>query len=72
LHSLGGLLGVAWVAFVAPTTLSAQGACSPEGPLQRVGLRYVSDGDTLVLSDGRRLRLIGINTPERGRDGKPD
>ncbi len=26
----------------------------------------VVDGDTLVLSDGRRLRLLGINTPEHG------
>ncbi|RME76509.1 MAG: hypothetical protein D6776_01125 [Planctomycetota bacterium] len=26
----------------------------------------VIDGDTVQLADGRRLRLIGINTPERG------
>lgn len=32
----------------------------------------VHDGDTIKLIDGRKLRLIGINTPERGRDGKPD
>lgn len=30
------------------------------------------DGDTLRLRDGRNLRLIGINTPELGRDGRPD
>jgi len=33
---------------------------------------YVYDGDTLRLLDGRKLRLIGINTPERGRDGNKD
>ena len=34
-------------------------------------VRYVHDGDTLHLSDGRKIRLIGINTPELGRDGLP-
>ncbi|MGE0370347.1 MAG: thermonuclease family protein [Gammaproteobacteria bacterium] len=29
------------------------------------------DGDTLVLSDRRKVRLIGINTPELPRDGSP-
>ena len=38
-------------------------ACEREGTAQRIGLRYVTDGDTLVLADGRRVRLIGINTP---------
>lgn len=33
--------------------------------------RYVIDGDTLELVDGRRVRLIGINAPEIGRRGKP-
>jgi endonuclease YncB( thermonuclease family) len=31
----------------------------------------VHDGDTLVLKDGRRVRLIGINTPELARDRSP-
>lgn len=30
------------------------------------------DGDTLVLADGRLVRLIGINAPELGKDGAPD
>ena len=32
----------------------------------------VSDGDSLMLADGRALRLIGINAPELGKDGAPD
>lgn len=36
-----------------------------------VQVRQVADGDTLVLRDGRHLRLIGINTPELGKDGRP-
>ena len=27
-------------------------------------VRHVSDGDTLVLEDGRKVRLIGVDTPE--------
>ncbi len=35
-----------------------------------VYLQYIYDGDTLKLKDGRKIRLIGINTPEIGRKGK--
>lgn len=31
---------------------------------------HVHDGDTLRLADGRKLRLLGINTPEIGYDGE--
>jgi endonuclease YncB( thermonuclease family) len=31
---------------------------------------YVYDGDTVKLANGRKLRFIGINTPEIGRHGK--
>jgi endonuclease YncB( thermonuclease family) len=33
---------------------------------------HVIDGDTLVLSNETRVRLIGIDAPELGRDGAPD
>ena len=29
----------------------------------------VIDGDTVDLEDGRRIRLVNINTPEKGREG---
>jgi endonuclease YncB( thermonuclease family) len=32
-----------------------------------VALKRVMDGDTLLLSDGRRVRLIGVNAPELAR-----
>ncbi len=33
-------------------------------------VQWVSDGDTFVLSDGRRVRLIGIDTPEKHESDK--
>lgn len=33
-------------------------------------VEFVIDGDTVTLSDGKHLRLIGIDTPEMGRDGR--
>jgi micrococcal nuclease len=35
----------------------------PKGPFL---VKRVVDGDTIVLADGRHVRYIGINTPERG------
>ena len=36
------------------------------------GVALALDGDTLVLDDGRHVRLIGVNTPELGKKGAPD
>jgi micrococcal nuclease len=37
------------------------------------GIKTVYDGDTVVLEDGRKIRLLGINTPEvRHRDKQAD
>ncbi len=32
-------------------------------------VKYVNDGDTIVLKDGRKIRYIGINAPEISHDG---
>jgi endonuclease YncB( thermonuclease family) len=37
---------------------------------EQVKVEYVYDGDTVKLTDGRRLRFIGINTPEIGHHGQ--
>ena len=41
----------------------------PDRP-QIVAVRQVVDGDTLRLTDGRSVRMIGINAPEIGRKGR--
>ena len=52
--------------------VEAKTQCGLDHIDQHVRVRYVYDGDTVTLQDGRRLRFIGIDTPELGRDGKPD
>jgi len=47
-------------------------SCAPPPGAHTVKVRYVHDGDTLVLADNRRIRLIGINTPELGSEDQPD
>lgn len=46
--------------------------CLPMGSGQLVNVAYVYDGDTVRLKDGRRVRLLGINTPELGRNKAPN
>jgi endonuclease YncB( thermonuclease family) len=45
--------------------------CPAPVGLPVVGVKQVVDGDTLRLADGRSVRLIGINTPEVARKGRP-
>ncbi len=56
---------VAWLSPAWPGTCTLPQAGEP------VKVRYVSDGDTLVLTDGRKIRLIGINTPEIAHEDQP-
>lgn len=45
--------------------------CPLETGLAQQPVAKVVDGDTLRLRDGRSVRLVGINAPERARDGRP-
>ncbi|MBD2857705.1 thermonuclease family protein [Spongiibacter sp. KMU-158] len=44
----------------------------PTAGLPSAQLLSVIDGDTLLLRDRRKIRLLDINTPELGRDGRSD
>lgn len=47
-------------------------ACRPTGPSAQATVAHHYDGDTLRLADGRRVRLLGIDTPEMNhRRGAP-
>jgi len=45
--------------------------CPAVNSSERVQVAFVYDGDTVKLTDGRRLRIIGINTPEISHTGQP-
>ena len=64
---LAGLL-----AAVAPVWAADYPACSRAHYDTQASVRYVIDGDTVILTDSRKIRLIGIDTPELGHDGNPD
>lgn len=49
---------------------AAQAFCPAPSELPRVKVQRVLDGDTLRLVDGRSVRLVGLNTPELGRQGR--
>jgi endonuclease YncB( thermonuclease family) len=39
---------------------------------ESVVISRVVDGDTVDLEDGRRIRLVNVNTPEKGRSGSSE
>ena len=66
-----------WLCLLCFSTLTvaiADNACETNQTNQQFDatskIRYIHDGDTLQLIDGRKIRLIGINTPELARDNK--
>ena len=64
-------ISLLFASFIA-LPVHAENTCST--PLlfdETVNISYIYDGDTLRLSDGRKVRLIGINTPELARKQKP-
>ncbi|WP_179692934.1 thermonuclease family protein [Pseudomonas moraviensis] len=59
--------------FVSAIWLSAaQAFCPAPTALDSATVQRVVDGDTLRLSDGRNVRMIGLNTPELGKQGRSD
>ncbi|MBV6824415.1 thermonuclease family protein [Pseudomonas sp. PD9R] len=59
--------------FVSAIWLSgAQAFCPAPSGLPSVAVQRVVDGDTLRLADGRSVRMIGLNTPELGKQGRTD
>ncbi|WP_044870825.1 thermonuclease family protein [Pseudomonas sp. LFM046] len=57
--------------FFLVLSFSLQAACPVPGRVPSYKVLKVVDGDTLRLSDGRNVRLIGLNAPELARKGRP-
>lgn len=58
--------------FSSSFSLYSHADCPPFAATEAVIISQIIDGDTVHLRDGRKVRLIGINSPEISRDGKPD
>ncbi len=64
------LAGAFLFALNAPSAAALE--CPPDRIDARARVDTVYDGDTVRLADQRDLRLVGIDTPEIGREGDPD
>lgn len=66
---MGKLRGIAALCAIALLSLGCADTAGPSTPSdgQHVKIAYVIDGDTVELDNGRRVRYLGINTPERGQ-----
>ena len=71
LKRLGFFLSVVTCGYLSGSVNAGSTRCPAVGEVQRAELAAVVDGDTLRLSDGRRLRVIAVNTPELARDSRP-
>ncbi len=73
LSACGGAEAASITTAAAPTTLKATTTTvAPTTTVAALSVTSVVDGDTLDLSDGTIIRLIGIDTPERGQCGYGD
>jgi len=54
----------AFFLFCVLLNIAAAQACPVDHIDETVRIRQVFDGDTVLLMDGRKVRLLGINTPE--------
>lgn len=68
--STGGLLCFCLL-FLNLIPQSATAACDRWSQSELQTVKRVTDGDTLLLNSGEKVRLIGINTPELARKQRP-
>lgn len=63
---LGAVIGIAGVSMLVHHLDQPPSSAATS---RTVRVTHVVDGDTLVIGSGERVRLIGIDTPERGNCG---
>ena len=56
-----------------PLFLMVSSLCLVSAPLyaETHTVKKVIDGDTIILDNGKKVRLLGTNTPELAKNGKP-
>ena len=60
-----------WAALVAALFFLAPNLLAREQFEETARIAAWPDGDTAVLRDGRRIRLMGVDTPEMARQNQP-
>lgn len=60
-----------WGAFFVFWSVDVSAQCSVDQKAENVEVAHVYDGDTVRLKDGRKIRIIGINTPETEKEHQP-
>ena len=71
-HQIKALLVGAFFIFFSKGLFAAEPALCPSDRYdEAVTVSKVTDGDTLVLRDGRKVRVIGINAAEMGNEDHP-
>ncbi|MGF1612364.1 MAG: thermonuclease family protein [Gammaproteobacteria bacterium] len=63
--------GLLWATLSQPLP-ATDVSCELDRAHERGIVEYLYDGDTIRLGNGRTVRLIGINSPELGRQDEPD
>jgi len=56
--------------FLQLSTAEASPTCPASHIDRQASIKYVHDGDTVTLTSGEKIRLIGINAPEVARNSK--
>jgi endonuclease YncB( thermonuclease family) len=69
-NALNGRFFMLTILFLISPLNYASSSCVSTHFDEKAVIKYVIDGDTVVLSDERHVRLIGINTPEFSHDKK--
>lgn len=65
------IAAIVWLRWQSPATGPTLDP-RPTSESETARVVRVVDGDTLIVEPDLRVRLIGIDTPELGRDGAPD
>ncbi|WP_338479294.1 thermonuclease family protein [Pseudomonas trivialis] len=66
------LVGAFFVPGIWLSAAQAEVFCPAPASVAQVQVKRVVDGDTVRLTDGRSVRMIGLNAPETAKKGRPD
>ena len=66
-----GAFGRLFALWALACAVAVADPCTAPPDARAAEVRRAVDGDTLALADGTRVRMVGLDAPELGRDGHP-